>query len=335
MKYGFIIGLAILLSYAPLFADTLYMKNGDRLTGTLDSVTGGELVFDTEYAGSVRIAMAAVLGIDTEKSFDIRLDSESMLSGKMAFDDNTLAVVSDTGSINIEAGSITQLSENLLARTIFEPEWASRIDVNATLSTGNSDSLIFGLAASSTLRKEFSEHSVSLKWDREEIENVTTKDQQDLDYAYKRFISEPWYLSGNAEYFSDPIKDVDSRITLGGGVGYQFWDNTLGALSADLGASAVYEDLGADTDTNPAVRWSLSYKRFLLGKRMEAFHNHQILKILGSGRGEVVSAETGLRYALNAHLDASIQIDLDYETDPAPGQKKSDLTYKVGVGYKF
>ena len=335
MKYGLYSGLAILLCHAPLFADTLYMQNGDRLTGTLNSVSRGELVFDTEYAGRLRIAMAAVLGLDTDKSFDIRLDSETLLSGKLVFNNNSLAVISDSGSTVIETGSVTQLSENLLVRTAFQPEWSGRVDVNAALSTGNTDSLTFGVAASSKLKKEFSEHLVSLNWDREENNDVTTKDQRDLDYGYKRFVSEQWYLSGNAEYFSDKIKDVDSRITVGGGTGYQFWDNSLGALSADLGASAVYEDLGADTETNPAVRWALSYKRFLMGERMEVFHKHQILKILSSGRGAVFSAETGLRYALNAHLDAVFQIDLDHETDPAPGQKKSDLTYKVGVGYKF
>jgi len=335
MKYGFIFSLAVLLSYGSLSADTLYLKNGDRITGTLNSIARGELVFDTEYAGSLRIEMSAVLGLDTEKPYDVNLESETLLSGKLAFVDNTLSVVSDTGSTTIEASAVTRLSENLLVRTAFEPEWSSRVDVNASLSTGNTDSLVFGIAASSTLKKEFSEHLVSLKWDREENNSVTIKDQRDLDYGYKRFLSEQWYLSGNAEYFSDPLKDVDGRITVGAGAGYQFWDNSLGALSADLGASAVYEDLGAETQTNPAVRWALSYKRFLSGKRMEAFHNHQILKILGSGRGAVLSAETGLRYALNAHLDASVQIDLDHETDPAPGQKKSDLTYKIGVGYKF
>ncbi len=335
MKYGIYIGLALLLCQAPLCADTLYMKNGDRISGTLNSVSGGTLVFDTEYAGSLRVSMKAVSGMDTEKAYDVRLNSKSLMKGNLSFDDEVLSVVSATGATAIEAGAIVQLNENLLSNTASERDWSSRLDINANLSSGNTDSFVFGIAASSTLKKEFSEHAVSLKWDREESENVTTKDQADIDYAYKRFMSEHWYLSGNGEYFADPIKEVDGRITAGGGAGYQFWDNSLGALSADLGVSAVYEDLGAETETNPAVRWSLAYKRFLLGKRVQAFHNHQILKILGSGKGEVISADTGVRYAVNSHLDALFQVDLVYETEPAPGQKKSDLTYKVGVGYKF
>ena len=176
---------------------------------------------------------------------------------------------------------------------------------------------------------------VSLLLSKEEAEEVDTKDLVDLDYGYKRFISEKWFASGNAEYFQDKIKDIDQRITLGAGMGYQFWDNSLGSFSTDLGVSMVREELVDDDETNPAIRWGLDYRRLLMGERLEVFHKQAVLFIPDSDRGEVLSGSTGARYALNEWLNATARVDVIHETEPQPGNSKTDVTYSVGIGVKF
>ncbi|MBV1905069.1 MAG: DUF481 domain-containing protein [Pseudomonadales bacterium] len=339
MKFGYSVAVGFLMCCNLVFADTLHLKNGDRISGSLKSISEGKVLFETEYAGSLVLALDVVSGINTDKIFDIKLESKQTISGKLVWNDSGMSVLSGLGvekkSTAVDLASLVNANEDLQTHTNFERIWANRVDVNASLSTGNSDSFVMGLAAQSSLKKNTSQHDASIRWDREESNSVKIKDQLDVDYGYKHFMNKKWFLSGNSEYFSDPIKDVDRRVTVGAGMGYQFWDNSLGAFSADLGGSEVFEKLDSKSENNPAVRWSLGYNRYFLGQRIEAFHNHQILKILGSGRGAVLSAVTGLRYALNAHLDTLVQIDLQHETEPAIGQKKTDLTYKLGVGYKF
>ena len=83
-----------------------------------------------------------------------------------------------------------------------------------------------------------------------------TRDQLDIDYGYKRFLNERWFGAGNAEYFQDTLKEIDSRITLGAGVGVQFIDNSIQNLASDLGISAVRKLSVVTARLNPLYVWA-------------------------------------------------------------------------------
>ncbi len=325
---------AILVTLAIFFAatsaaDVVVMKNGDRLTGTLDSIAGGRLVLNTEYAGSIPINVDAVESIVTEEPFEVKV-GKSKANGLFRHQGEQTMV----GETPIELASISRAGQRN-ARGGLGTEWSSRADLSLVISNGNSDTQSLNTLIESSLKRETVEHAVSLLVSREEAEEETTKDLFDLDYGYKRFISEKWYAAGNAEYFKDELKDIDARYTLGAGMGYQVWDDSFGALSLEAGVSAVREDIDGDTDDNPAFRWALAYNRFLMAKKLEFFHKHALLVIPDSDSGEIISSSTGLRYALNDRIDTSARVDVNHETEPAPGRSKTDVTYTLGIGVKF
>ncbi len=324
--------LMVVTSFA--WADVLVMKNGDRLTGTVDSISGGEVLLKTEYAGPVPIKLDAIAQMITEDSFDV-VTAQGKTQGKFAIENDNQVLTADGGSQPVELASLQSAGQNNLSLTRLTADWSSRADLAATFSNGNTDTQQYSLLVESILKQESVEHSLSLLIANEKAEEETTKDLLALDYGYKRFVSERWYASGNAQYFEDALKDVDSRITVGAGMGYQFWDDSFGSLYSDLGVSYVREDINGDTSNNPALRWGLDYKRYLLSKQLEAFYNHALLYIPDSDRGEVFESSTGLRYALNARVSAVARIDFRHETDPAPGNGKSDVTYNIGIGAKF
>jgi putative salt-induced outer membrane protein YdiY len=217
----------------------------------------------------------------------------------------------------------------------FAAEWTARLDLTGEVTNGNSDTEKYSTLFESRYKRDRIEHSVSLHVSREAAEEETTKDELDLDYLFKRFLSEKWYAAANAEYFEDPLKEVDSRITVGVGIGYQFWDDSFGRLSTDFGVSHVREDLAGEIENNPGFRWGLEYRRFLLAKKLELFHKQSVLFITDSDRGDVLESSTGLRYALNSRIDATARVDVDHETKPAPDNSKTDVTYNLGIGLKF
>jgi len=59
------------------------MKNGDRLKGTVVSMTLGKLVFKTSYAGEITIKWDQVAKLTTEKPLEIYLRNEETLMGKV------------------------------------------------------------------------------------------------------------------------------------------------------------------------------------------------------------------------------------------------------------
>lgn len=326
----------VLLLSMPMstLADVVIMQNGDRLTGTVDSISGGRLLLTTQYAGGIPIDIAAIATLETEGSFQVNTGSNKVV-GRFAVEDGEQILVGDNGSLSVELASVQRAGNSNLRLASLGSEWSSRADVSLIISNGNSDTESLNTLIESVLKRDTVEHAVSLLVSKEEAEDVSTKDQFDLDYGYKRFLSDKWYASGNAEYFTDELKGIDERITLGAGVGYQFWDDSFGAFSTDLGISAVREDLAGQTESNPALRWGLAYNRFFLSKQLEFFHKQSVLFIPDSDRGEVLSSSTGLRYALNDRIDSTARVDLNHETKPTPGNGKTDVTYTLGIGVKF
>ncbi|HCG70628.1 MAG TPA: hypothetical protein DE147_09215 [Gammaproteobacteria bacterium] len=326
--------LVVLLLSNMTQADTLIMANGDRLTGRLDSISGGKVVFATTYAGRIAVSLAQVHTLVTQESYTIAL-KDRRLDGVFTARGDAQQLLGPDGAELLALQSIRSASQSRNALTQFTADWGSRLDLALSLTEGNSTTEASNILFEMDYADELNEHLVTVLLAREEGEGLLTKDQLDIDYGYKRFISERWYGAANAEYFQDTLKDVDLRITLGAGVGVQFIDNSLQSLASDLSLSAVQEDVGGASELQPALRWGLNYERFLLGKTLEVFHRQSVLQLLGDEQSQVFSSSTGARYALNERIDTTFRIDLAYESDPPQGNEKTDTTYSLGVGVKF
>lgn len=49
----------------------------------------------------------------------------------------------------------------------------------------------------------------------------------------------------------------------------------------------------------------------------------------------VVRTKTGLRWPLAGGLSATAQLNLDWESDPAPGRSRTDRAVLPGLGYEW
>ena len=326
--------VASMISYGFAHGDTVVVENGDVLTGKVDSIAGGRLVLSTTYAGNVVIDMAAIRQLETEGSYNLRL-RDKRLVGRLSVVEGMPVVATKMANIPYEIIDLRVVSQSNLAVSSLASEWNSRVDLALALSSGNSTAESFNTLIESDFKQDKTAHKITLLVNTEDSEGLKTKDQLDFDYGFKLFLSDQWFSAANAEYFSDPIKDVDQRISVGIGAGYQFVDNSFGALSTELGLSAVQEQLDGDDEVNPAIRWGIDYNRYFLAKSIELFHRQSLLIIPDDDRGQVLSSSTGVRFALNHRIDTAFRVDLNYETDPIPGNEKADTTYTLGLGVRF
>ena len=332
-RYFLLLLFSIIIPRAAL-GDTVVVENGDVLTGEVGSIAGGRLVLSTTYAGDVVIDMAAVREIETEGNYTLRLQDKRVV-GRLASVDGAPVAITANANIPFAIEDLVLATQSKLAFTSLVREWDSRVDLALALSSGNSTAESYNTLIESDYKRDRTAHQITLLVNTEDSEGLKTKDQLDLDYGFKLFLSDQWFSSANAEYFSDPIKDVDQRISVGMGAGYQFVDNSFGALSTELGLSAVQEELDGDDEVSPAIRWGLDYNRYFFAKRVELFHRQSLLIIPEDDRGQVLSSSSGLRFALNHRVDTAFRVDLNYETDPTPGNEKTDTTYTLGLGIRF
>ncbi|MCP5178559.1 MAG: DUF481 domain-containing protein [Pseudomonadales bacterium] len=328
------VAVVVTLMAGQALADRIDFANGDVMTGTITSMAGGKVVIRTDYAGRVTVDADKIARIATDGDLSLRTKGGEALQS---------AVEGDAGAVQLKAldreialADISKASRESAAEALSATDWSHKLDLAAVLTSGNTDTSSFSILTESLARSLKNEHLLTVGVFQDEADSVTTKEQFDVNYGYKRFLENPkWFLGANAQYFRDTLLGVDPRVIVGGGAGYRFWDNSLGSLTVEAGLSAVYEDLGAEDATNPALRWALNYRRLLAGEKLEFFHRHQLLKILDTDRGEVIDSSTGLAFLFNDWWSASLRADLRHQTKPPVGSKKTDMTYAVGVGVRF
>lgn len=316
-------------------ADEVTLANGDHLTGKVQSIDGSAIVLDTEWGGTLTVQRDAVQSVRTDGVLNLVVDGEQLHRARLAISDSgEQAVVTDAGEREVGFGAVQRAAVDVLPSAT-KDEWKTQVSYGLNISTGNSDTQAHSLRADTTLRRGALRHEGIAQLDRKIDDNTVTKDQMRFGYQLDWFFRDDWYAYGTTEYFKDDLKDVDYRVTLGAGAGHQFWDDTLGALSAEAGVSEVLEQIGGKSETNPAARFAVDYNRFLYGKRLEFFNKDELLVLADLDRGQILNASTGLRLRISSLWTADLRVDLNHETKPAPGQVKTDLTYILGVGFNF
>ena len=70
-------------------SDEVFLKNGDRLTGTVKTTKNEKLILETSYSGEIGIALADIQRVVTDKPVSVTLDDESKMTGILSSPDGT------------------------------------------------------------------------------------------------------------------------------------------------------------------------------------------------------------------------------------------------------
>ena len=108
--------LFIFLPAALLFnhvaaADVIVMKNGDRITGTIQRVWDEELFIQPAYADEFAVDLAEIAHIESDQAFDIELRDNSTIEGRFEIDEEDgMMLVTDEGARPFTPSGIKELS---------------------------------------------------------------------------------------------------------------------------------------------------------------------------------------------------------------------------------
>ena len=280
-------------------ADEVHLMNGDRMSGTVVSAPAGHVAIDMPGIGVVTVPEELVASV-------VRAEPPEPSATWVTSAD--VGVLLSTG--NSRARDATVVLSGKRAAGRFEQ--------------------LFGVSLARSEGSGSTDNTCAMGCPR-----IRTRDQLDIDYEARWKTGPAWYLLGNFELFRDPIKEIDGRITLGAGAGRTLWERDAGSLTTDIGISQVRESLIGGNQNNPALRWGVTFNHWLQPDRLELFHHNQLLKILDAARGAVWDSGSGVRFHLSDTWQASLRLDLQHETEPAPGREKTDATYSATLGIKF
>jgi hypothetical protein len=103
-----------------------------------------------------------------------------------------------------------------------------------------------------------------------------------------------------------------------------------------LGIAYVNEDWKTRADDNsPAGRWALNFSTALIPERLIVFHRQEGFYDFNDPNALRIRAEQGLRVPVYKQFALNMEYDVRYNSNPAPGRKKTDHLYIVGVSYEL
>jgi len=325
---------AIIGNSTHVLGDEVFLKNGDRISGTVISKEGGTLVLKTAYAGKVKINWADIVRLSVDKPVQVLTDDRTLLEGVVStVDDKTIKV----------SGADEEKSDNVTldkVRSIIQPDKSTlkksgQLNLGFSRDRGNTDEDNYHVDAEAQFRWIKDRVIVLFDADVEKTDNDKTKEEFDLIGYYDRFVSEKWFFNSGLWFEHDKFADLDLRTTINAGIGHQFFDDDRTFLATQVGPGYVWENFDEGEDQDYAVGvWSLRFTHFLLPQwKLQAFYNHRFTQSLESSSDYIFKSKTGLRIPIFEHFQATLQFNFDRDNAPGVDAKKNDYEYLLTVGY--
>ena len=214
------------------------------------------------------------------------------------------------------------------------PKWERSASFGFTLTSGNSDTILFTADAMAQKKWLHDELSFGANAGYGESEDVKNNDYLKGFGQYNRLFTERFYGYARIDAMHDDIADVDYRFTLGPGAGYYFIKREQTRLGAELGPAFVYEKQGGESHGYMTLRLAERFEHKIKdGARI--WQSAEILPQVDDFDNYVVNAELGVEAPLSRMLSLRAVLQDTYDHDPAPGREKNDLKLITALAWKF
>ncbi len=326
---------ALLLPAGHAHADQVDLANGDRLTGTVKTLDGGKITIETPYAKSVEVDWASVKAVRIDTPTDIVLEDGTHLKGTVETTSSGALQVNtpSAGAVVIEdPAKIAKINVPEKPAVTYEGDFQAA----SSYLTGNTDTLSANLSGYFVARSKRQRLTLRGRWNYGEEDGNVTAREASGSIKYDFFPTEKFYVYANTLLLYNAFQDLDLRSTVGAGAGYQFWEDAVKKLSAELGISYVNEDRRvADDDSYASGRWSINFDYILIPDKIRFFHFQEGYFGLEQLDDVYLHTEQGLRFNLVKDFYTSFQVNVDWDNTPSPGFDKTDTAILFGLGYSF
>ncbi len=272
-------------------------------------------------------------------------NGDTLTAEILSFDGDTITIIHPIlGEVHLDAMDV----ENFAALTIATEEipeeekpnkttkkWTGDARIGANIVDGTTKSESYTVEAKIGYEQGDNRYSAQTQYNYALAGKQKTADNLNIRGQYDHFISEKWYPFTNASYFTDDIVGIDSRISGGLGMGYQFFATPRRTLKTEFGLSQVYESRRDDEISYLSPRWNIEYEEHLWKDKLILFHNQEGFLNLNEQENITVRSRNGVRLPLLRDIYTVTQVNVNYDGNPPAPAKAINTRYILAVGYSW
>ena len=317
------------------FVDRVEMANGSVLIGTFVDADNGKIVFETDFAGTLRIDQARVVAMDVQSALTLQMEDGSLL------ETDRLHVADQTLTLDERSEATYALEQ--LTRINPEPWELGRgyrhtgIASSAfTLQRGNTvlDELDYRVENRwRGLRDRF---TLLLEGEMREANRQRTAENWMVTAKYDRFQVRDYYWGLAASAEENRFADLNLRTSVGPYVGRDLFEGTPFLLELETGISHINEDFNNEVDRNYiGLTWSVRSESDYFGNNSRLYVDHRGVKNLAERNNTILNTTFGLGFPLIMGLQGATEVVLDYNSGAVAGTEELDQTYRFRLGYTW
>ena len=220
----------LMLCSSVMFADQITLKNGDRLTGTIEKSDAKELVIKTEFAGEVTVQWSAIQDVKSDQQLHVGLKNGQTVVGPVSTTDGKIEVsTKTTGNVEAPKENIVVMrsdAEQAAWEKLQHPGllqgWAGGLNVGFGLTAGNSETKNLALAFKGVrtgLHDKLTLYTASVYATSATATPNVTANNNKGGARYDHDITKRLFAFVNADFFTDALQDLNIRAVGGGGLG--------------------------------------------------------------------------------------------------------------------
>jgi putative salt-induced outer membrane protein YdiY len=336
-----IITLCTLILCTTSFADEVYLKNGDRLSGQIVRVTDSKLVLKSQAAGEVTVNLADVKTFSSEQPLEIHLKDGTVLNQPAAAAEPNEFALKTGEPLKAQTFSLAQVA-SINPPAAPKPKWTGSLSAAVSATSGNTKTSSITGSVNLTRRSEKdrtifeADIAKSHQTNRTTGEGETTEDWWRILAQYDYFFTKKLFGFGNFRYEKDGIALLERRVVVGGGAGYQWIESDKLAFSTNLGIASLFEKYENAPETSNELTLQAGYRfNWELWKNTRFINELTYYPSFDDISDYFLTTTAELRTNLTKAMFANFKVIFNYDSTPAPGRGNTDVKYILGVGINF
>lgn len=333
-----ILFICVILLAQLSYGDEVYFKNGDRLTGKILRLTDGKLVIKSDVGGEVTVELSNIQTLSSDEPIKVNLKDGTGFEQQLSSSKSGRFSIKGSESIKAQEFAV----DDIVSINPPKPKWTGDLSAGITSTHGNTKTE--SITGSAKLKKRTEKDRTALSADyakSKQNDPDTGKEETIEDWwrakaKYDYFFSKKMYGYLDGRYEKDAVAELDRRVSIGIGSGYQWIESENMNFSTELGLASVYEKYDNQTDSNSEVSAQLGYyfdKK--LRKNLHFIHELTYYPALERPSDYYLTTTAELRADVMKDVFVNFKTIMNHDDTPAIGSHKTDVKYFLGLGYSF